>query len=89
MTAAILQPVQRDRAGAHSTVVLVDLARSLKEKHGNYLVAHTSSWTMWANAIHSASTHRQAEMVDEMPPAHLTHLFRSIPTTDENTFCEK
>lgn len=82
VAAAILQPAQRDRAGAHSTVVLVDLARSLKEKHGNYLVAHTSSWTMWANAIHSAPTHRQTEMLDEMPPPHLIHLFRSIPTTD-------
>lgn len=82
MSAAILQPPQRDRAGAHSTVVLVDFARSLKEKHGNYLDAYTSSWTMWANAIHSTPAHRQAEMVDEMPPAHLIHLFRSISTTD-------
>lgn len=82
MAAAILQPAQRDRAGAHSTVLLTDLVRTLKEKHANYLSANTSSWTMWANAIHSAPTHRQTEMVDEMPPAHLIHLFRSIPTSD-------
>jgi len=54
----------------------------LKEKHGNYLVAHSSSWTMWANAVHSTPTHRQAEMINEMPPAHLIHLFRSIPTAE-------
>lgn len=37
---------------------------------------------MWANAIQAAPTHKQAEMVNEMPPAHLIHLFRSIPTSE-------
>lgn len=49
MTAAILEPVHRDRAGAHSTVLLTELARNLKEIHGNYLSANTSSWTMCAS----------------------------------------
>lgn len=82
MTAAILEPAHRDRAGAHSTVLLIDLARNLKEAHGNYLSANTSSWTMWANAIHAAPTHRQEAMMNDMPPAHLIHLFRSIPTSE-------
>ncbi len=82
MTAAILEPVQRDRAGAHSTVLLIELARNLKEAHGSYLSANSSSWTMWANAIHSSPTHTQEKLMNEMPPPHLIHLFRSIPTSD-------
>lgn len=82
MSAAILEPSQRDRAGAHNTVLLAELARNLKEKHGQYLSANTSSWTMWANAIHAAPMHKQEAMVDDMPPAHLIHLFRSIPTSE-------
>lgn len=37
MTAAILEPARRDRAGAHNTVLLAELARNIKEKHGHYL----------------------------------------------------
>lgn len=82
MSAAILEPSQRDRAGAHKTVLLTDLARNLKETHGQYLSANTSSWTMWANAIHAAPIHRQEAMVTDMPPVHLIHLFRSILTSE-------
>ncbi len=82
MTAAILEPSQRDRAGAHNTVLLTDLTRKLKEGHGQYLSANTLSWTMWTNAIHAAPIHKQEAMVTEMPPAHLIYLFRSIPTSE-------
>lgn len=37
MSAAILQPTDRDRAGAHSTVMLTELTQKLKEKHGSYI----------------------------------------------------
>ncbi|XP_037040418.1 uncharacterized protein LOC119077338 [Bradysia coprophila] len=82
MTSAILQPVDRDRAGAHSTVMLTELAKQLKEIHGHYLSGNMSSWTMWANAIHSAPANRHQSMVNELPPAHLVHLFRSVPTSE-------
>lgn len=82
MTAAILQPVDRDRAGANSTVMLNELARKLKETHGSYLSGNISSWTMWANSIHSAPANRQEAMTNELPPAHLVHLFRSVPTCE-------
>lgn len=82
MTAAILQPADRDRAGAHSTVLLTELSQKLKGIHGSYLSGHMSSWTMWANSIHAAPTHKQAAMVNDMPPSHLVHLFRSVPTSE-------
>lgn len=82
MTASILQPVDRDRAGAHSTVMLSELSKKLKETHGSFLSGNMSSWTMWANAIHSAPANRHEAMVNELPPAHLIHLFRSVPTSD-------
>ncbi len=82
VTAMLLQPANRDRAGAHSTVSLLDLVRQLKERHGSYLSANTSSWTMWANAIHSGPIHKQESMIDDLPPAHIIHLFRSVPTAE-------
>lgn len=82
MTAAILQPVDRDIAGAHSTAMLTELARKLKETHGSYLSGNMSSCTMWANSIHSAPANRHEAMVEELPPAHLVHLFRSVPTSE-------
>lgn len=82
VTAAILQPVDRDRAGAHSTVLLMELTQKLKQIHGQHLSGNTSSWTMWSNSIHAAPAHRQEAMVNEMPPPHLIHLFRSVPISE-------
>lgn len=81
MAAAILQPADRDRVGAYSTVLLIELVQKLKETH-TYLSGHNSSGTMWANSIHAAPTHKQPEMVNEMPPSHSVHLFHSVPTSD-------
>lgn len=82
MTSVLLQPADRDRAGAHSTVSLMEFVSRLKEIHGSYLSAHTSSWTMWASAIHSGPEHKQESMMSDLPPAHLVHLFRSVPTAE-------
>lgn len=75
VTAMLLQPADRDRAGAHSIVSLLDFVRQLKNIHGSYLSANTSSWTMWANAIHSGPIHKQESMMNDLPPSHLIHLF--------------
>lgn len=82
MSSVLLQPANRDRAGAHSTVSQLEFVRKLKQVHGTYLTAHTSSWAMWANAIHSSPAHRQESMMTDLPPAHLVHLFRSVPTAE-------
>lgn len=82
LTAALLQPANRDRAGAHNTVSLMEFVLQLKKIHGGYLSAHSFSWTMWANAIHSGPIHLQELAQHELPPAHLIHLFRSVPTAE-------
>lgn len=82
VTNVLLQPADRDRAGAHSTVSLLDSVRQLKDIHGTYLSANTSSWTMWANAIHNGPIHKQESMMKDLPPSHLIHLFRSVPTAE-------
>lgn len=82
MSAAILQPVDRDRAGAHSTAMLMELADKLQEMNRTCLSGHISSFVMWANAIHAAPAGRQESMTHEMPPSHLVHLFRSVPTSE-------
>lgn len=88
----VLQPVDRDRTGAHSTATIMELTQKLKEIHGQHLSAIAYSLTMWANSIHAAPSHKQESMVNEMPPPHLIHLFRSIPlceTDNVKTLCEE
>lgn len=82
VSANLLQSANRDRAGAHSTVSLMEFVRQLKEIHGSYLSANMSSWTMWANAIHAGPIHKQEAMMNDLPPSHLVHLFRSVPTAE-------
>lgn len=83
----ILLPADRDRAGAHSTVLLTELTQKLKETHGNHFSGYTSSWTMWANSIHAAPAQKQAAMLNELPPSHLVHLFHSVPFSDNEIMC--
>lgn len=81
VSASILQPADRDRAGANSTVSVIELVQQLKAVHG-YFSAHLSSWAMWANAIQAGPIHKRESLVNELPPPHLVHLFRTIPTSE-------
>lgn len=82
MANVLLQPDVQDRAGAHTTVSLMEYVRQLKQIHGTYLSGNTSSWVMWANPIHSEPSHKQSSMINDLPPPHLVHLFRSVPTAE-------
>lgn len=41
---------------------------------------------MWANSIDAAPAHKQAAILNEMPPPHLVHLFRSVPFSENDIF---
>lgn len=78
----LIEPENRDRAGAHSTQALRELVDKLKKKHGYNLTAPDISWMAWANSIQSASPNLQEDLINELPPSHIIHLFRSVPVSE-------
>lgn len=76
MVEKLIQPEQRDRANANTTISVIELVQKLKQTH-NHLTANMSAWNMWANAIHSAPAHLQEAMMNELPPVHMINYFRS------------
>lgn len=78
----LLQPEQRDRANADSTVSLMAMVEVLKQKHSAIFAANVSVWQMWANSIQSAPPHLQEEMTNNVPPAHLIHMFVRAATSE-------
>lgn len=78
----ILQPEQRDRANADNTHSLMAMVEVLKQKHSAVFSANISIWQMWANSIHSAPAHMQEEMMDNVPPVHLIHMFVRASTSE-------
>lgn len=78
----LIDPESRDRAGAHSNQALRELVDKLKQKHGRSLAAPDISWMAWANSIQSAAPNLQEDLVSDLPPAHIIHLFRSVPVSE-------
>jgi hypothetical protein len=78
----LIDPENRDRAGASNTQSLKQLADNLMEIHGHHLAGLEISWMIWANAIQSSSAHLQCDMTRELPPSHIIHLFRCVPTSE-------
>lgn len=81
-TLKLLQPEQRDSAKANNTQSLMAMVERLKETHKGVFAANVSVWQMWANAIHSAVSHLQDEMIDNAPPPHLIHMFIRASTSE-------
>lgn len=82
-SAKLLLPEQRDRAGADSTVSLMELIAKLKGIHGQHYSANHSVSVMRANFIQSSPANESRErLTNECPPMHLIHLFRSYPLSD-------
>ena len=73
----LIDPSNRDKSGAASTQVVVELSRELRSNHGERWDAHEIVWTMWASAILSSPAHSRESMKRSAPPEHLQHLFKA------------
>ncbi|XP_065089396.1 uncharacterized protein LOC135710406 [Ochlerotatus camptorhynchus] len=71
----LIDPSERDKAGAASTQVVVDLSKDLRQRHGHLWDGHEMAWTMWASAILASPAHTRENMINSVPPKHLQHLF--------------
>lgn len=79
----LLNPEERDRAGAASTETLRRLAAQLREHHQFNYVSADINWMVWANYIQSAEPHYHEEMIRSAPPADVIHLFAHARTDAE------
>lgn len=73
----LIDPSERDKSGAASTQLVVDLSKDLRQRHGNLWDGHEIAWTMWASAVLASPAHIRENMIDSVPPKHLQHLFRA------------
>lgn len=71
----LLEPEERDKAGAASNKSLSELVQKLRHIHGTAWQANDISWMMWANAILTSEANQQDILMQEAPPAHLAKLF--------------
>ena len=80
---SLLQPGNKDRAGARTTEELFDCISELKEVHCHYTALY-SSWEKRANFILSQPGDRQSRLKHEAPPDEYLHLFRAPPISEGN-----
>ncbi|XP_058832497.1 uncharacterized protein LOC131690611 [Topomyia yanbarensis] len=71
----LLEPEERDKAGAASNQSVAVLAQKLRDIHGDKWEAKDIAWMMWANAIYTSEFHCQERLLHDAPPAHLVKLF--------------
>ncbi|XP_062559829.1 uncharacterized protein LOC134224486 [Armigeres subalbatus] len=64
----LIDPSNRDKSGAASTQIVVELSRDLRREHGDRWDAHEIVWTMWASAILSSPAHSQGSMKTSATP---------------------
>lgn len=83
LSAQLLVPENRDRAGANTNIELLRLSDELKELHGNKFQGESIAWSMWANFIHkSKPNERESLMNERFPPDHIIKHFRTVPTAE-------
>lgn len=75
----LFQPVNRDRAGAPSNVLLAETVQQLKNIHRGHYVSDEINWSIWATYILKQPENDRPRMSSDAPPINIVHLFRSVP----------
>ena len=82
--AAILQPVQADRAGAPAESVTQSILKRLHEQHGSFLTAEPAAWRIWAADIASHPNADHDRLIQTgVPPSHAILLFKTKDVATE------
>lgn len=80
----LIEPLNRDRAGATNICEMNVVVSQLKEIHRlNYQSSHIN-WTMWANRIQASEPHLREKMMNSPPPADMLHLFAVARTSADD-----
>lgn len=71
----LIEPLNRDRAGASNIAEMNALVGRLKEVHKlNYQSNHIN-WIMWANRIQASEPHLREKLINSPPSPDMLHLF--------------
>lgn len=84
----LIEPMNRDRAGASSISEMNTLVVQLKDVHRLQYQSNHINWLMWANRIQASEPHLRENLIRSPPPADMLHLFAVARTAVESTVAE-
>lgn len=84
----LIEPLNRDRAGATNVFETNALVGRLKEYHRLHYQSGHINWVIWANRIQSAESHLQERMIHSPPPPDILHLFALAKTSADDTVAD-
>ncbi|KXJ68991.1 hypothetical protein RP20_CCG000605 [Aedes albopictus] len=84
----LLQPLEKDRAGAESLASVNKIKAQLKANHGRYLSGDDINWGCWASWIANKPAETREHLLQQTPPEHIISLFSSVPVYSD-TLLEK
>ena len=84
----LLQPLEKDRAGAESLASVNKIKAQLKANHGRYLSGDDINWGCWASWIATKPAETREHLLQQTPPEHIISLFSSVPVYSD-TLLEK
>lgn len=80
---AIIDPLERNRAGAATNLAVQEIAQQLKEIHKYNFSGRDIHLNIWANAILAADAHLRESMMSDSPPGKIIELFTRAPANPE------
>lgn len=84
----LIEPINRDRAGASTIAETNTLAERLQAIHQlNYQSNHIN-WLIWANRIQASEAHLREQLMTRPPPPDILHLFAHARTSADDTVTE-
>lgn len=82
---SLIEPLNRDRAGASTITETNALAGRLKETHRYHYQSNHINWVMWANRIQASEPHLREKLINSPPPPEMLHLFAIARTSADRT----
>lgn len=68
---SLLEPYERDRAGACTNAHIESILEKLKEIHGDRYTGFEINWRLWATFISNSETHLQENLMNDPPPPEI------------------
>lgn len=81
---SLIEPLNRDRAGASTIAEMNALVGRLKEIHRLHYQSNHINWIMWANRIQASESHLREKLIDSPPPPEMLHLFAIVRTSADD-----
>lgn len=80
----LIEPLNRDKAGANAHCEINALTHQLKEIHKFHYQSGDINWCMWANRIQASEPHLRETLLRRPPPAEIMHLFALARTSADD-----